>query len=119
MDAGCPSRPNCPGPQSRPSPAPRSHRTRQDRTMNDTETVEQPEAPALDPNAGRFALFKGEDFGWVLRDNTTKPAFDYPFLTKAMAVEGMQHRLEGHSLQGSKAKLNVYGEPLEGLEVFA
>lgn len=85
--------------------------------MNDDD---QPDTtPAPDPNSGRFAIFKGEDAGWVLRDNTTKPAFDYPFHSREGALAGMERRLDGVSFAGSKAKLNVYGEPLEGLEVFA
>lgn len=86
--------------------------------MNDTETIEQPEAPALDPNAGRFAIFKGEDYGWVLRDNTTRQ--DFPFITREHALSAMEEPLDGSRVHlGSKSRLNVYGVPLEGLEVFA
>ena len=78
-----------------------------------------PKALAPDPDSGRFAIFKADDYGWVLRDNTTKPAFDYPFVTREHALDAMEARLEGRSFIGSKASLNVYGVPLEGIEVFA
>ncbi|AXH47347.1 hypothetical protein SEA_EDEN_52 [Microbacterium phage Eden] len=83
----------------------------------ETDTVEQ--TPPPNPDAGKFAIFKAEDFGWVLRDNTTKPAFDYPFAARDHALAGIDARLEGRSFNGSPAKRNAYGVPLEGIEVFA
>ncbi|UGL61865.1 hypothetical protein SEA_FRANKLIN22_52 [Microbacterium phage Franklin22] len=75
--------------------------------------------PPPNPDAGRFAVFKAEDYGWVLRDNTTKPAIDYPFAARDHAIAGIEARLDGRSFNGSPAKRNAYGTPLEGIEVFA
>lgn len=65
----------------------------------------------------RFIVFMQGDAGWVLRDYVA--ALDYPFLTKAAAIGGMEKRLEGCDLLGSPIQVNAYGEPLEAIEVFA
>lgn len=70
-----------------------------------------PTAPA------RFAVFKQDDAGWVLRDY--RADLDYPFHTKAAAIEAMPLRLEGQSFIGSPIHLDQYGAATEAIEVFA
>lgn len=65
----------------------------------------------------RFAVFKQDDAGWVLRDY--RADLDYPFHTKAAAIEAMPRRLEGQTFIGSPIHLDQYGAATEAIEVFA
>ena len=72
----------------------------------------------IETKPARFAIFAQADSGWVLRDYPADR--DYPFLTKAGAIAGMEKRVTKHmDYLGSPIKINAYGEPLEGIEVFA
>jgi hypothetical protein len=91
------------------------------KTINPFATTEE-ETTTPDPDAGRFAIFPGDsdEHGqiWVLRDNTIRPKYDYPFLSREAAVRGMRIRRDGKELIGSPAKRDVYGAPRLGVEVF-
>lgn len=71
-----------------------------------------PTAPA------RFAVFPGDDTFWVLRDY--REELDYPFLTKASAIGGMEVRLhKDGAFLGSPMEHDVYGPLTENAEFFA
>lgn len=66
----------------------------------------------------RFIVFKGADYGWVLRDR--EHARDYLFATRAGAYAGAEKRRDnGPDFIGSPSDVHAYGKPLESVEHFA